>query len=62
MKTLYPMGMKTMKDQNDLRDWVTKLVEVDDTIYHMEHVRTMNSWFTNPHIENNKNLYERLKE
>ena len=21
----------------------------------------MNSWFTNPHIENNKSLYERLK-
>ena len=26
MKTLYPMDMKTMKDQNDLKDWVTKLV------------------------------------
>jgi predicted glycosyltransferase involved in capsule biosynthesis len=38
-----------------------KVGRVDDTIYHMEHVRTMNSWFTNPHIENNKNLYERLK-
>lgn len=35
---------------------------IDDIIYHMEHVRTMNSWFTNPYIENNKNLYEYLKE
>ena len=34
---------------------------VDGTIYHMEHARTQNSWFTNPHIQNNKNLYEQLK-
>ncbi len=39
-----------------------KVGRVDATIYHMEHARTMNSWFTNPHIENNKNLYEKLKE
>ena len=34
----------------------------DGLIYHMEHVRTQNSWFTNPYITNNKNLYETLKE
>lgn len=39
-----------------------KVGRVDDVIYHMEHVRTMNSWFTNPYIENNKNLYEFLKD
>jgi len=39
-----------------------KVGRVRQTIYHMEHVRTMNSWFTNPHIENNKNLYEYLKD
>lgn len=38
-----------------------KVGRVDQAIYHMEHVRTMNSWFTNPHIQNNKNLYEELK-
>jgi len=38
-----------------------KVGRVDQAIYHMEHVRTMNSWFTNPHIQNNKNLYETLK-
>lgn len=38
-----------------------KVGRVDQAIYHMEHARTMNSWFTNPHIENNKNLYEELK-
>jgi hypothetical protein len=26
----------------------------------MEHERTPNSWFTNPYIENNKNLYEQI--
>ena len=39
-----------------------KVGRVDDLIYHMEHTRTMNSWFTNPHINNNKNLYETLKD
>lgn len=39
-----------------------KVGRVNQKIYHMEHARTMNSWFTNPHIENNKNLYEKLKE
>lgn len=39
-----------------------KVGRVRQTIYHMEHARTMNSWFTNPHIENNKNLYESLKD
>ena len=38
-----------------------KVGRVDQAIYHMEHVRTMNSWFTNPHIENNKQLYNDLK-
>jgi len=37
-----------------------KVGRVDQAIYHMEHVRTMNSWFTNPHIQNNKTLYETL--
>lgn len=39
-----------------------KVGRVKNTIYHMEHIRTMNSWFNNPHIENNKNLYELLSE
>jgi hypothetical protein len=39
-----------------------KVGRVDGIIYHMEHARTMNSWFTNPYINNNKNLYETLKD
>ena len=31
-------------------------------VYHLEHARTANSWFTNPYIESNKNLYERIQE
>ena len=34
---------------------------LDAFVYHLEHARTANSWFTNPYIENNKNLYERIK-
>ena len=33
---------------------------LDAHVYHMEHTRTPNSWFTNPYIENNKNLYEQI--
>ena len=29
-------------------------------IYHFEHTRTSNSWFNNPHIEDNRKLWERL--
>ena len=39
-----------------------KVGGVDGTIYHMEHARTMISWFTTQHIQNNKDLYEKLSE
>ena len=29
-------------------------------VYHMEHERTPNSWFTNPYIQKNNNLYEQI--
>ena len=37
-----------------------KVGRYDGNVYHMEHERTPNSWFTNPYIENNKNLYEMI--
>ena len=33
---------------------------LDAHVYHLEHARTDNSWFTNPYIEKNKNLYEKI--
>ena len=30
-------------------------------VYHLEHGRTKNSWFNNPHCENNKKMWELLK-
>lgn len=38
-----------------------KVGRVEDQIFHLEHARTFNSWFSNPHIGNNKDLYERIK-
>ena len=38
-----------------------KVGRVDDQIFHLEHARTFNSWFSNPHIGNNKDLYEKIK-
>ena len=34
---------------------------LDAFVYHLEHARTANSWFSNPYIDNNKNLWEKLK-
>ena len=35
---------------------------LDAHVYHMEHARTDNSWFTNPFIEHNKSLHDTLIE
>ena len=37
-----------------------KVCRLDAHVYHMEHSRTDNSWFTNPYIEHNKNLHDTL--
>jgi hypothetical protein len=34
---------------------------VDNHAYHLEHQRTQNSWFHNPHMQNNNALWEHLK-
>jgi len=34
---------------------------VDNYAYHLEHERTQNSWYHNPHMQNNNNLWEYLK-
>ena len=33
---------------------------LDAHVFHLEHARTANSWFTNPYIDKNKNLYEKI--
>ena len=37
------------------------VIRINDVIYHLEHQRSQNSWFTNPHIENNRKEWEKLK-
>jgi hypothetical protein len=34
---------------------------VDNHAYHLEHQRTQNSWFHNPHMQNNNHLWDYLK-
>ena len=34
---------------------------VDEHAYHLEHERTQNSWYHNPHMERNNKLWEELK-
>ena len=34
---------------------------IDDVVYHLEHARGENSWFTNPHMESNMAEWEKIK-
>lgn len=34
---------------------------IDNFVYHLEHSRGHNSWFNNPHMQNNNNLWEKLQ-
>ena len=38
-----------------------RIGRVDNYAYHMEHERTQNSWFHNPHMQRNNELWEQLK-
>ena len=38
-----------------------EVARIDDLIFHLEHKRTSNSWFNNPHCENNKKLWDILR-
>lgn len=35
---------------------------IDDTVYHLEHVRSENSWFTNPHMNKNNEEWEKVQK
>lgn len=41
---------------------LTNLKRLDAWVYHLEHGRTQNSWFNNPHIINNKTLWETINQ
>jgi len=36
---------------------LSHVARIDDAVYHLEHKRTSNSWFNNPHIEENRSLF-----
>jgi len=38
-----------------------KVNRISNVIYHLEHSRTPNSWFTNPHMQNNNVEWEKIK-
>jgi hypothetical protein len=35
---------------------------IDDFVYHLEHSRGHNSWFNNPHMKNNNDLWDSIQE
>jgi len=41
---------------------LSSVARIEDWIYHLEHKRTSNSWFNNPHIESNRALFEKLSK
>ena len=40
---------------------LSSVARINDYVFHLEHGRTKNSWFNNPHCEDNKKLWEELK-
>ena len=36
------------------------VARMNESVFHLEHKRTSNSWFNNPHIEANRSLWEKL--
>ena len=40
---------------------LSKVLRLNERIFHLEHKRSKNSWFNNPHIEDNRKLWEKLK-
>ncbi len=38
-----------------------RIGRVDDYVYHLEHSRTHNSWFSNPNFNNNYHLWNKIK-
>lgn len=40
---------------------LSNVVRINDFVFHLEHVRSQNSWFTNPNIEKNRSLWGVLK-
>ena len=40
---------------------LSSVARITEQVFHLEHGRTKNSWFNNPHCEDNKKLWENLK-
>ena len=39
----------------------SNVIRLNNDIFHLEHSRTQNSWFTNPHIEDNRKEWEKMQ-
>lgn len=35
---------------------------IDDCVYHLEHARGQNSWFTNPYMQKNNHIWEKIQK
>ena len=39
-----------------------KVGRVNDVVYHLEHARGENSWFSNPHMQDNMNEWDKISK
>jgi len=39
-----------------------KVSRINDVVYHLEHARTPNSWFNNPHMKSNQEEWEKIQK
>ena len=62
MKTSVPMLQKTRKDTFASPHLGYKVGRVNDVVYHLEHARGENSWFSNPHMQSNMNEWDKISK
>ena len=39
-----------------------KIARINNYVYHLEHARGENSWFTNPHMQSNMEEWEKINQ
>ena len=62
MKTLKHMHQRIRKDITGLLRWGYHVDRIaDGWVYHLEHVRGENSWFTNPHMQSNMDEWNKIQ-
>ncbi len=61
MKTLFLGGCEDSEFYYRMSFLGNRIARIDNYVYHLEHSRTFNSWFSNPNFNSNNNLWNAIK-